>query len=389
MICNHITSLEGSSTAKFLAEYNNLKKTRDNIIPLMIGQPDFQPPEIILQETIKALKEGKTTYTVSRGLPELRESIQDAYLEDYNASVDFQTEILLTAGAKQALFASISAILDPEDSIIISEPRWVSYPDMVRLAHANFTDVSITSDFSLNQTQILEKLTKNTKAILVNSPNNPSGHILAKAEINFLKDLVEDKNIIIISDEIYNDFIFKENSIKTLMTEFKDWRENLIIINGFAKTYSMTGFRLGYSLANPTITSAMLKVIQATTTCPTNFVQWGAIAAIQYRDEMRKMIDKVFLERKNVITSEIEKTPGISLVQPIDGAFYAFMKYDFSQKSSMDIAMEFLHKANVCLIPGTAFGQSAEKFLRATFSRSIPEIKTAFSNIRAYLKEHY
>jgi aspartate/methionine/tyrosine aminotransferase len=240
-------------------------------------------------------------------------------------------------------------------------------------------------DFSLNQNAILEAISgNNVKSILINSPNNPSGHILSTEEVKFLKDLVVDNNLFIISDEIYNEYVYIDSSIKTLLTEFDDWRNNVIVINGFSKTFSMTGYRLGYTISNSTIASGILKIIQASTSCPANFCQWAAIVAIKERKKAREIINTVFPKRRQVLLEEIQKTNGISL-HSIDGAFYGFLKYDFTDKPSEEVAEDLLRNANVCVIPGTAFGVSTEGYLRVTFSRSEEEIREGFKRIRDYL----
>ncbi|MHA1225827.1 MAG: pyridoxal phosphate-dependent aminotransferase [Candidatus Hodarchaeales archaeon] len=385
MLSDKISSLKGSPTAKFFALAKQREAEGHDIIHLEIGQPDFSPLESIIVSTSDALTQGKTTYTVSSGIPELRNRVAKYYNNDFGIEIDPLKEIIITSGAKQAIIASFFALLDRNDSIIVSEPYWVSYPDMARLTGAKFVPIAMTPDFSLNQDEILEKISNNkTKALLVNSPNNPSGHILSKSEISFLKDISQDHDIYIISDEIYNEYNYINNPVRTLLTEFQDWREKLIVINGFAKTFSMTGYRLGWVVANKEIYQGILRFIQANTSCPTSFAQWGGVTALENIDQARKVINEKFPKRRELLLEEVEKTPGLHLDQ-IDGAFYGFIRYEMNIPSEK-LAEDILTKANVCLIPGTAFGQSAENHLRVTFSRSSSEIKEAFTRIRNYLK---
>jgi len=386
MASNQIKSLKGSPTANFFALANQRETEGHNIIHLEIGQPDFSPLPSILESTIKAINEKKTTYTVSSGIPELRDSIAEMYLEDYNIEIKARKEIIVTSGAKQGILASFYSVLDKGDGIIIPEPYWVSYPDMAALVGANMIPIKMKADFSLNQEIILEKIAKHdVKALLVNSPNNPTGHILDPEEIKFLKDLCEDYQIYIISDEIYNDYNFIESPFSTLLLEFKDWREKVICINGFAKTYSMTGYRLGWTVASPDISQGILTFIQASTSCPTSFAQWGGVTAIKHREEAKKVIKTVFPERRKLLLNEVQKTPGMSL-EKIDGAFYGFIKYDFTREDSYTVAKKILLNADVCTIPGVAFGESAEGYLRVTFARSKEEIISAFEKIRMYIQ---
>jgi aspartate aminotransferase len=233
MISNQIANLKGSSTAEFLKLAKEREKQGYDIIHLEIGQPDFQPLPQIIDSTIKAIKEGKTTYTISSCIPELRHEISDFYSEDFNLQINAESEILVTASAKLGVLASIFTILNDDDQLLVPEPYWVSYPDMTKLARGKFTAIPMTEDFSLNQDHILEASNNtHSKAILINSPNNPSGHVLTNNELRFLKDLIEDKNFFIVSDEIYNEYIYVDTSTRTLLKEFDDWRSNVIVING-------------------------------------------------------------------------------------------------------------------------------------------------------------
>ncbi|MFX0124406.1 MAG: pyridoxal phosphate-dependent aminotransferase [Candidatus Hodarchaeota archaeon] len=384
MISDQVGILKGSPTMNFLSMAKKREREGHQIIHLSIGQPDFQPLPSIIKTTKKAIDEGKTSYTVSSGIPELRQSISQLYQEDFGVSIDPQDEVKITSGGKQGVFATFYTILNRGDQIIIPEPFWVSYPDMAQLAGATSVLIPMTADFSLNKDEILKNVSKKTKAILINSPNNPSSHVLSSEEIKFLKDLVEDYNIFIVSDEIYCDYIYIDTENVTLLTEFDDWRQNIVVINGFAKTYSMTGYRLGWTISNSEIAEGILKIIQATTTCPTNFCQWGGVTALKERAQARDLIKRVFPERRKVLMEEVQKTHGLSL-KSIDGAFYGFIKYDFSEKSSEEVAIDILMNANVSVIPGSAFGDSAEGYIRVAFSRSIQEIREAFKRIRRYL----
>ncbi|MFX0086423.1 MAG: pyridoxal phosphate-dependent aminotransferase [Candidatus Hodarchaeota archaeon] len=385
MTSYQINELIGSPTAEFFSLAKKRESEGHDIIHLEIGQPDFQPMKQILETTINAVREGKTTYTLSSGINELRESISQAYQEDYQITVDSQSEIRITSGAKLGILASIYTLLDRKEAFMVPEPAWVSYPDMAKIAGAKYIPIPMKRDFSLNQEYILQGIEKDkATTLLINSPNNPSGHILSIKEIKFLKDMIEDHDLKIISDEIYNEYIYIDSSFRTLLTELKDWRDNLIVVNGFAKTYSMTGYRLGWTISNSNVAKGILKFIQASTTCPTNFCQWAGVNAIQNRNEARILINNIFPKRREIIFNEIEKTSGLS-VGSIDGAFYAFIKYTFTDKPSHEVASDILLNAGVCVIPGTAFGKSAEGFLRVTFSRSIEEIQEAFKRIRRYI----
>ncbi|MHA2224881.1 MAG: pyridoxal phosphate-dependent aminotransferase [Candidatus Hodarchaeales archaeon] len=386
MISNQISNLEGSLTGFFLKLAKKRASEGHNVINLGIGQPDFQPLDPIIQSTLQAITEGKTTYTINSGIPELRQAVSQAYLDDIGEEIDPNTEIKITIGAKQGILGSFFTILNRGDKILLQEPYYLSYPDMARLAGAEFVPISMMDDYSLNQDEILTAFSeKKIKAFMINSPNNPSGHVLSSDEIKFLKDLVEDKNIFIISDEIYSDFTYIDTGLRSLLSEFKNWRENIIVVNGFAKTHSMTGFRLGWTISHPAIAEGILKLIMASTTCASAFCQWAGVTALRERFKARDVITKIFPQRRNILVEEVKKTDGLS-IKNIDGAFYGFIRYSFTDKPSYEVAKDILVNTDVCVIPGSAFGASADDYIRVTFSRSIEEIREAFTRIREYIK---
>lgn len=386
MLSEQLKRLEGSPTAKFFRLAKEREAQGHDIVHLEIGQPDFQPLPAIVSTTIDAIKQGKTTYVVSPGIPELREMIASVYKDDYNVNIDPKNEIIVTSGGKQGILATIYAFLDHGDFLMVPEPYWVSYPDMAKLAGGHFISTPMNRDFSLNQEAIKNALsTHEVKALLVNSPNNPTGHVLSAEELSFVKDLIEDYNMMIIADEIYNDYMYIPSSFKTILTELKDWRQNVVVMNGFSKTYSMTGFRLGYTISNKELAQeGILRFVQASTSCATTFCQWGAITALEKRKEAQKVIDETFPKRRQLILEEISNIDGLS-VNSIDGAFYAFVEYTFTDKSSETVVKDILLNANVALIPGTAFGNSADGYFRVAFSRSEAEISEAFKRIKNFI----
>ncbi|MHA1976988.1 MAG: pyridoxal phosphate-dependent aminotransferase [Candidatus Hodarchaeales archaeon] len=385
MLSEQLKQLQGSPTAKFFRLAKEREANGHDIIHLEIGQPDFQPLAPIVNATIDAINQGKTTYAISSGIPELREKIASIYAEDYDVDLNANEDIIITSGAKQSILASIYAILNRGEKILFPEPYWVSYPDMARLSGGQIQTIPMMEDFSLNQEFIKETLSKTqVKALLLNSPNNPTGHILSSQELSFVKDLIEDANLIIIADEIYNDYMYIPSSFKTILTEVKNWRDNIIVVNGFSKTYSMTGFRLGYSIANKILSQGILRFVQASTSCATTFCQWGAVTALDHRFDAQKVIKDVFPARRQLLLDEVSAIDGLSL-DSVDGAFYGFIKYTHSEKPSELVAEEILNNANVATIPGTAFGESADGYFRVAFSRSEKEIKEAFKRIKTYM----
>jgi aspartate/methionine/tyrosine aminotransferase len=385
MLSEQLKKLKGSPTANFFSLAKEREAQGHNIVHLEIGQPDFQPLPEVISTTIQAIKDGKTTYTVSSGLPELRNEISSAYKADYDVGIDAGEEIIITSGAKQAVLAGIFAILDHGEYLLTPEPYFVSYPDLTSLAGGKFSSIPMKPDFSLDQELIKEFMSKKpVKALLLNSPNNPTGHLLSSDELSFLKDLTMDKGVVIIADEIYNDYMYAPSTFKTLLSEFDNWRESVIVVNGFSKTYSMTGFRLGYTISNKELAKGILRFVQASTSCAPIFCQEGAVAALQNRDKAQKIIQQYFPPRRQLLLKEVEKIDGLS-INSIDGAFYGFIKYDYTDEPSETVVVDILNKANVAVTAGTAFGPSCEGYFRVTFSRSEEEIKEAFKRIKSYI----
>jgi aspartate/methionine/tyrosine aminotransferase len=385
MLSEQLKQLKGSPTAKFFRLAKEREAQGHDIVHLEIGQPDFQPLPEVISTTIDSINKGKTTYTVSSGIPELRKEISKMYKEDQHLEIDANGEIIITSGAKQGILAAIYALINRGEHLLVPEPYWVSYPDMTSLAGGNFSSIPMKPDFSLDQEYIKDKISQQpVKALLLNSPNNPTGHLLSTEELKFVKNLIEDEKIVIIADEIYNDYMYVPSTFKTLLTELGNWRESIIVINGFSKTYSMTGFRLGYSIANEDLSKGILRFVQASTSCAPIFCQEGAVTALKNRDKAYKIIEQVFPSRRQLLMNEVEQIKGFS-INSIDGAFYGFIKYSHTDEPSEKVALDILEKANVAVTPGTAFGPSCEGYFRVTFSRSEEEIKEAFSRIRKYI----
>jgi aspartate/methionine/tyrosine aminotransferase len=385
MLSDQLKQLKGSPTAKFFSLAKEREAQGHNIVHLEIGQPDFQPLPEVISTTIQAIKDGKTNYAVSPGIPELRNEISTTYKADYGVEINAGEEIIITSGAKQGVLAAVFASLDHGDYLLTPEPYFVSYPDFTSLAGGNFSSIPMKPDFSLDQEFIKEFIGKKpVKALLLNSPNNPTGHLLSPKELSFVRDLTTDNDIMIIADEIYNDYMYVPSTFRTLLSELDNWRENVIVVNGFSKTYSMTGFRLGYSISNKELAKGILKFVQASTSCAPIFCQEGAVAALQNRDKAQKIIQQFFPSRRQLLLGEVEKIDGLS-INSIDGAFYGFIKYDYTDKPSETVAVDILNNANVAVTPGTAFGPSCEGYFRVTFSRSEEEIKEAFKRIKSYI----
>ncbi len=379
-----VTALEGSATAEIFAEAKKLEKQGRKVYHLEIGQPDFLPPEPVLNAICEATKHGKTTYTPSRGIIELREEIAKYLLETTGAIVNPEDEIIAITGAKHGLFSSMFTVLNPEDEVLLPNPCWVSYEAIVRSVRAKPVFINLASPhFDLDADLIHENVTANTKVIVINSPNNPTGTIYSKKQIHETLKLAKDLGIYVMSDEIYSEYVF--DGSWTSLLSFPEWREIGIVVNGFSKTFSMTGLRLAWVAANSKIIDQINKVIQFTTSCPPSISQWGGIAALKHIEVAREKIATTIPERKNAVF-EILGDLGTIQLTPIEGAMYAFLRIgDGNDVDDVKLAKQLLAHEGIAITPGSAFGPAGRSHLRISLGVELEELRAALKKLKRFL----
>ena len=333
-------------------------------INLGLGQPDFDTPEHIKAAAIKALNEGFTGYTVGPGIPELREALSQKFQKENGFSVSPQ-EIIVTSGASEALTIALTALLNPGDEVLISNPGFVSYNALVEILNGKPVSVPLGEDLAIKPETVLEKITPKTKALVLNSPSNPTGSVASKADIKALAEIAEDYKITIVSDEVYEYFVYEGEHVSPAK-----YSDNVITINATSKSYAMTGWRLGYVAAKQEYTSQMLKVHQYIQACANSIAQKAAYAAVTGPQDSVITMREEFRKRRDFLVSGLNRL-GMNCPLP-KGAFYAFPKVS----DSAEVASRMIENG-VVVVPGTAFGSGGDGFIRISYAASMEDIERA------------
>jgi len=366
-----------SSTFKVLNLAKELESQGKDIIHMEVGEPDFDTPVHIKRAAEEALARGMTKYTLSAGLPELREAISE-HLATKGITTTAKN-VIVTPGAKHAIFCAMAAALDPGDEVIIPSPCW-TYEPMALVVGAKpvFVETTQDDDFKVKVEKVQEALTKKTRMILLNYPNNPTGAVMQQKDLRPIVDLAIDHDLWVLSDEIYDCLVYegKHASVMSL----RDTAERTIYINGFSKAYAMTGWRLGYAVAPVELIAEINKVQQASTTCVAEFVQAAGIAALNGpQDCVREMRDE-FRKRRDAIVKGLNSIDGLECRKP-EGAFYTFPSIKKSGLSSLDFCEFMLREAGVAAVPGIGFGPYGEGYVRFSYATSIQNIQRALNRI--------
>ncbi|MCD6320073.1 MAG: pyridoxal phosphate-dependent aminotransferase [Candidatus Desulfofervidaceae bacterium] len=386
MLADRIKSIPSSPTLSITAKAKAMKAAGIDVASLAAGEPDFDTPEHIKEAAIKAVKEGFTKYTPVGGILELKEAVINFMELEYGLKYDPE-EVLVACGGKQALYNLFQVILNPGDGVIIPAPYWVSYPPMVLLAGGK--PVIVQTDekdgFKLKPETLKSHLSPWTKAIIINSPSNPTGSVYTKKDLEALAEVLAGKNIWIISDDVYHKIILKDEvcwaSIATVSPEIK---EKTLIVNAVSKTYSMTGWRIGFLIGNKEIIKAATKLQSQSTSNPSSIAQKAAVAALNGPQDFLTTWVDVFKKRAQRLLGLLKEVPGVSCFEP-EGAFYAFpcMKKYFNG-DSLKLAEYLLEEAKVAVVPGIAFGQDG--FVRLSFATSLATIEEALKRMKTFLE---
>jgi len=355
-----------------------MQKAGEDVIVLAVGEPDFPTPRVIVEAAQKALNEGKTKYTHSLGIPDLREAIAGDYNNRYKVRVSPE-QIIITHGTSPAMFLCFSAILDPGDEVIASDPGYACYPNMVEylLGKAVSVPVHEKEGFQFEPLAVREKITDRTKAIIINSPSNPTGLLLDPDRMRQIASF----GPLIISDEIYHGLVYegREHSI----LEFTD---EAIVLNGFSKRYAMTGWRVGYCIVPQDFVRPLQKVAQNFFISTADFVQWAALAAIKYAEPEVKKMREVFDQRRKFMVKRL-RDMGFGITKEPNGAFYILANARNFCTDSYKFAFEILESAKVGVTPGIDFGHNAEGYIRFSYAADIKRIEEGLRRIESFLKD--
>lgn len=362
-----------------------IKEGKD-VVAFGAGEPDFDTPEIIKNAAIKAIQEGFTKYTPASGIPELKEAIAKKLKADNG--LDYPaSSIVVSCGAKHTLYNILQVLVEEGDEVLIPVPYWLSYPEMVKLAEAKpvFIPTALNNDFKIDCSALKKYVSRKTKAIILNSPSNPCGVVYNKGELTKIAEFCVENNIYCISDEIYEKIIFDGNKHYSIASLSDKIKKLTITVNGFSKSYSMTGWRLGYLAAEPEIAGAVSNLQSHSTSNPTSFAQKASLAAFSLPESFFKENCARFEERRDYIISRLDKMKSkISYKKP-EGAFYFFCDISKTKMDAATFAARLLAEKFVALVPGRSFG--CDKFVRISFATSMEIIKKGLDRIEEWLSE--
>lgn len=390
-LANRVKTITPSSTLAITAKANELKSKGHDVIGLGAGEPDFNTPEPIIEAAIQAMQAGFTKYTPTGGIPQLIEAIQKKMERDHQLKFA-KEEIIVTMGAKHALYALFQVLLNKGDEVLIPTPYWVSYPEQVKLAEGVpvFIHTKEENNFKVQPEDLEKEITSKTKAIIINSPSNPTGMMYSKVELERLGEIALKHNILIVSDEIYEKLIYSDEEHSSIASISPDLKKQTVVINGVSKTYAMTGWRIGYAAGEKQLIKAMNNVSSHSTSNPVSIAQYASVAALSMEEsEIQKMRD-IFAERLDVFYNLISEIPGIKCEKP-KGAFYLFPNViEAVRKNGFDTVDEWvtaiLEEEKVAMVPGTGFG--APENVRLSYALAMDDLKKAAKRIKRFVETH-
>ena len=371
-----------------IRKFFDLASTMDDVISLGVGEPDFATPWHICQAAMQSLADGKTHYTANRGLLELREEIAKFHHEHYDQNYDPKTEIVVTVGGSEGIDISMRALLNPGDEVIVMDPNYVAYEPAVALAGGVCVPIVLTkeNEFKLKPEDLKAAITDKTKAMIINFPSNPTGGVMTYDDYAKLVPIIKESGIYVVSDEIYAELSFDQKFAS--LAQFNEVRDQIIVINGFSKAFAMTGWRLGYILADAPVSKAITKIHQYIIMSAPVTSQYAAIEALKNGYPDVEMMREEYLHRRNLLVNRLNAM-GLHTNMP-HGTFYVFADI---RKTGMDcetFCNELLEKEHVACIPGNAFGEHGEGFIRISYAYILNHIKEACVRIQHFLESiHY
>jgi aspartate/methionine/tyrosine aminotransferase len=383
-VADRMGLLHTESAFQILARANALEAQGRSIIHLEIGQPDFKTPKNIIEAAYRAMNEGKTGYTPTPGIIPLRETIARS-CEEYKKVKTQPEEIVVVPGGKPIMFFTMLMLAQAGDEVIYPNPGFPIYESVIKFSGAKAVPMPLLqkNNFSVDLDQLRRDITSRTKLIIINNPGNPTGGMIKREDIIAIADMVRDKGIYILADEIYDRIIFEEKPLSIAsLPGMKDWT---IILDGFSKTYAMTGWRLGYGIMNKELAAHMTMLMVNSASCAASMTQWAAIEALTgNQDAVTEMVG-AFRERRDYLIDALNKIHGVKCVMP-GGAFYAFPDISSFGVSSAEFANRLLEEAGVAAAAGTAFGSFGEGFIRLSYANSLDNLKIAVERIDKFCK---
>ena len=374
-----ITEIKPSGIRKFF----DIASERKDTISLGVGEPDFDTPWHIRDEGIYSLEKGKTFYTSNLGLIELREEINNYLKRRFDVCYDPKSEIIITVGGSEAINIGLRAMLDPGDEVLIPQPSYVSYEPCTILAGGVpvIIELKNENEFRLTKEELLDAITDKTKVLILPFPNNPTGAIMERKDLEDIAKICIEKDIFVMSDEIYSELTYGKDHVS--IASLPGMKERTILINGFSKSYAMTGWRLGYACGPKTIIEQMTKIHQFAIMCAPTTSQYAAVEAIKNGDEDVAKMRESYNQRRNFLMNAF-KEMGLPCFEPF-GAFYVFPCIKEFNMTSEEFAFALLDAENLAVVPGTAFGDCGEGFLRISYAYSIEKLKIAMGRMEHFI----
>ncbi|GGC99316.1 aspartate aminotransferase [Pontibacillus chungwhensis BH030062] len=390
-LAKRVQTLTPSSTLAITAKANELKSQGHDVIGLGAGEPDFNTPEHILDAAKNAMDKGHTKYTPSGGIKQLKQAIVEKFENDQGLTYD-PDQVIVTTGAKHALYTLFQVLLNDGDEVIVPAPYWVSYPEQIKLAGGNPVIVSAQEEnhFKLTPEQLEQSITDRTKAVIINSPSNPTGMVYSKEELTALGEVCNRKDIMIVSDEIYETLIYGGVSHTSIAQLSEELKERTVIINGVSKSHAMTGWRIGYAAGSKKVIKAMTNLASHSTSNPTTVAQYAALAAYTSSQEEVMTMKEAFSQRLEKLYEWVTAIPGITCVKP-QGAFYLFPNVSEAVQltgfdSVDDWVKGILEEEKVALVPGSGFG--ADQNVRLSYATSLDQLEEAAKRIHRFVEKH-
>jgi len=380
-ISKTVVGLKKSGIRKFFDIVSEMK----DVISLGVGEPDFDTPWHIREEGIYALEKGKTFYTSNAGLKELRQEIDNYLKRTQNISYNPDNEIIVTVGGSEAIDIGLRAMVNAGDEVIIPQPSYVSYEPCAVLAGAKpvIIDLKAENEFRLTAEELKNAITDKTKILILPFPNNPTGAIMERKDLEEIAKVCIENDIYVMSDEIYAELSYKEKHVS--IVSIAGMKERTILINGFSKAYAMTGWRLGYACGPKEIIEQMVKIHQYAIMCAPTTSQYSAVEALKKGDEDVRLMRESYNQRRRFLMNAF-KEMGLECFEPY-GAFYVFPCIKEFGMTSEEFAMKFLEEEHVAVVPGTAFGDSGEGFLRISYAYSIENLKRAMERLKRFVEK--
>ncbi|SEB10779.1 aminotransferase [Thalassobacillus cyri] len=378
LVNNNVKNIEISGIRKFF----NMVSDYEDVISLSIGQPDFTTPEHVKQAAKQAIDSNYTTYTHNAGILKLRQAISASAAQKYNLQYDPNDEVIVTVGASQGIDITLRTLLSPGDEVLLPGPVYPGYEPLIRLAGGTPVHVDTTNNgFKMTAELIQEALSDRTKCIILPYPSNPTGVTLTEAELKDIAALVAGKDIIVLADEIYSELVYEQEHVS--IASFPEIRDQVIVVNGVSKSHAMTGWRIGYLLGPALLMKHILKVHQYNVSCATSISQYGALEAIGNGADDPVAMREEYRKRRNYVMKRMDEM-GIDYVQP-GGAFYIFPKLVKAKLSSFDLGIELVREAGLALVPGDAFSDYGEGYMRLSYAYDMETLEKGMDRLASYM----